>query len=280
MSISMITCNTYISMPHSCSPVRSIESLGSRCSCHWCSPWSECHTYLCQSQIQSRHLCSWKTHNLHTTVQRSRISKIVSCFWKKSVMLNTVSGMGRRPRRSHSFDLYLCSYKLAIVSTCNPSISACFQRSLRAKVPDDDACSCGSGCAEGAKLCKKLFLGVEERVCEDRSQTGSILYTGEVKGQEFGLCQSLKNTSTWKESCRRLLGMSIASKRDHGHQDSLCSDGLKVRLGQESHTHAISGLRENNGIFSQMHGPWFKPIAVHTNWNVKFHCFLLTETKA
>ncbi len=60
---------------------------------------------------------SWKTHNLHTTVQRSRVSKIVSCFWKKSVMLNTFSGMRRRSRRSHSFDLYLCSYKRAVVSS-------------------------------------------------------------------------------------------------------------------------------------------------------------------
>ncbi len=101
MLISMITCNTYISMPHSCSPVRSIESLGSCCSCHWRSPWSECHTYLCQSQIQSRHLCSWKTHNLLIYYN----------------LLNTVSGMRRRSRRSHSFDLYLCSYKLAIVSS-------------------------------------------------------------------------------------------------------------------------------------------------------------------
>lgn len=51
-----------------------------------------------------------------------------------------------------------------------------------------------------------------------------------------------------------VLVVSVTSKRNDGHHDSLCSNGFEVRLGEETHAHGVSGLGENNGIFAQTHG--------------------------
>lgn len=74
--------------------------------------------------------------------------------------------------------------------------------------------------------------------------------------------------------------MSVTSKRDDGHHDSLGSDGFEVRLGEETYAHGVSGLGKNNGIFAKAHGTWFEPIAVDADWNVTPNCSLLTESKA
>lgn len=133
---------------------------------------------------------------------------------------------------SLAFALCIKSIKLLFFKSqsFNPSISACFQRSLREKVPDDDdACSCGSGCADGTKLCKQLFLGVEERVCEDRSQTGSIGFISKLKKYiHMNAIQTL--IKTVNDLCTSFHKTEKEAVEDYG----LCPSRLNVFMGTKT----------------------------------------------
>lgn len=54
---------------------------------------------------------------------------------------------------------------------------------------------------------------------------------------------------------------------------------LKVRLGQQAHTHGLSVLGKHNGILSQAHGARLKPIAIEAHRNMAIYSLFVTKAK-